>query len=76
METISRIQLAVCGDNAQDQLKVLRASRGCAHGDLIAALEACTGSGVKSPLAVALSELKKRRVGRVVPGLSPDTEAA
>jgi len=41
--------------------KIKRAARGCSEADLIGALEACRGPGVKDRLAVALSELKKRR---------------
>lgn len=53
--------IKTCRTTGEDRQKILRAARGCAEGDLVAALEACTGPGVKDRLAVALSELKKRR---------------
>lgn len=50
-----------CRANIDDIEKLRRASKGCSEAGFVAALEACKGPGVRDRLAVALSELKKRR---------------
>lgn len=52
---------AACRVDHDGVVKLNRAAKGCTEADLVAALEACKGPGVRDRLAVALSELKKRR---------------
>lgn len=58
---IAQIAFACRAMQGENYEKIVRAARGCAEGDLVAALEACGGPGVVDRLAVALSTLKKRR---------------
>lgn len=50
-----------CRTDHDGVVKLNRAAKGCTDADVIAALEACKGPGVRDRLAVALSELKKRK---------------
>jgi len=58
--TLGKLKGACHADEAA-AVKLERAARGCSEADIVAALEACRGPGVRDRLAVALSELKKRR---------------
>lgn len=56
--------LQVCGGTADAQTKLQRASHDSTEADIVAALEAARGPGVRDRLAVALSTLAKRRAER------------
>lgn len=53
--------IGIAEDDHDTYMKVFRAARGCAEGDIVAAIEAATGPGVRDRLAVVLATLKKRK---------------
>lgn len=55
-----RLHLAV-GPTDENLTKLRRAAKGVPEAGIVAALESCQGPNVNDPLAVALSELKKRK---------------
>lgn len=58
--TLGKLKHA-CRAHVGSSDKLDRAARGCSEADVVAALEACKGPGVRDRLAVALAELKRRK---------------
>lgn len=58
--TLGKLKHA-CRAHVDSAAKIERAAKGCTEADIIGALDACKGPGVRDRLAVALSELKKRK---------------